>query len=483
MCKFCDPRIRAPADAGSGPAITSRAAAGPMPDGIGTAGRRTLIKGGAVLSMDAAVGNFPVGDVLFEGSKILEIGASIDAGDAAVIDAAGMIVMPGFIDTHHHQFETALRSLLPDAILVNDGRPESAANYYEWMLQKFSVLYRPEDVYISELFGGIAQIDAGVTTVMDVSQIHHSPEHSDAAIAALRAAGRRAVFGYFEGWGDASKYPGDARRIKAEHFASDDQLLTMVMGGEIYLPFHEEAWAIGRELDIPIALHVVGTFGMQPTFDGLAMAGKFGPDNIFIHMTGMSDMAWKAAADAGAHVSLSVPIEMQMRHGEPPLQKALDLGIQPSLSTDVECTMTADMFTQMRSAITLQRMIANERALRGEGYPRLLSAMDVLRFATIEGARGLKLEHKTGSLTPGKEADIILLDATAINVAPLNHVPGAVVTLMERSNVSTVICAGQVRKWQGSLLGHDVEKLRRELEQSRDYLFEKAGVEQDLFRV
>ena len=482
MCKFCDPRTRAPADAGSGPAITSRAAAGPMPDGIGTAGRRTLIKGGAVLSMDAAVGNFPVGDVLFEGSKILDIGVSIDAGDAAVIDAAGMIVMPGFIDTHHHQFETALRSLLPDAILVNDGRPESAANYYEWMLQKFSVLYRPEDVYISELFGGIAQIDAGVTTVMDVSQIHHSPEHSDAAIAALRAAGRRAVFGYFEGWGDASKYPGDARRIKAEHFASNDQLLTMVMGGEIYLPFHEEAWAIGRELDIPIALHVVGTFGMQPTFDGLALAGKFGPDNIFIHMTGMSDMAWKAAADAGAHVSLSVPIEMQMRHGEPPLQKALDLGIQPSLSTDVECTMTADMFTQMRSAITLQRMIANERALRGEDYPRLLSAMDVLRFATVEGARGLKLEHKTGSLTPGKEADIILLDATAINVAPLNHVPGAVVTLMERSNVSTVICAGEVRKWQGSLLGHDVEKLRRELEQSRDYLFEKAGVEQDLFR-
>jgi len=483
MCKFCDPRTRAPADAGSGPATSLPAAVGRVRLGIGAAGRRTLCKGCALLSMEVAVGNFPVGDVLFEGSKILEIGPSIAAGDAAVIDAAGMIVMPGFIDTHHHQFETALRSLLPDAILVNDGRPESAANYYEWMLQKFSVLYRPEDVYISELFGGIAKIDAGVTPVMDVSKIHHSPEHSDAAIAALSAAGRRAVFGYFEGWGDASKYPGDARRIKAEHFASDDQLLTMVMGGEIYLPFHEEAWAIGRELNIPIALHVVGTFGMQPTFDGLAMAGKFGPDNIFIHMTGMSDMAWKAAADAGAHVSLSVPIEMQMRHGEPPLQKVLDPGIQPSLSTDVECTMTADMFTQMRSAITLQRMIANERALRGEDYPRLLSAMDVLRFATVEGARGLKLEHKTGSLTPGKQADIILLDATAINVAPLNHVPGAVVTLMERSNVSTVICAGQVRKWQGSLLGHDVEKLRRELEQSRDYLFEKAGVEQDLFRV
>ncbi|MCU0900223.1 MAG: amidohydrolase family protein [Cypionkella sp.] len=480
MCKFCDARAKAPADSGGGPAV--RPSTGAMPSGIGAPGRRTLIRGGHVLSMDAAVGNFARGDVLIEGSKILAVAAQIDAGDAAVIDAAGHVVMPGFIDTHHHQFETALRSLLSDAILVNDGRPESQANYYEWMLQKFSVLYRPQDVYISELFGGIAQIDAGVTTVMDVSQIHHSPEHTDAAISALRDTGRRAVLGYFEGWGDAAEYPGDARRVKAQHFASDDQLLTMVMGGEIYLPFHEEAWRIGRELNIPVALHVVGTFGMQPTFDGLAMAGKFGPDNIFIHMTGMSDLAWKAAADAGAHISLSVPIEMQMRHGEPPLQKALDMGLMPSLSTDVECTMTADMFTQMRSTVTLQRMIANEKALRGEEYPRLLSALDVIRFATVEGAKGLKLDHKTGTLTPGKEADIILLDATALNVAPLNHVPGAVVTLMERSNVSTVICAGVVRKWQGAMLGHDIAKLRAELEASRDYLFEAAGVEQDLFR-
>jgi len=484
MCKFCDLRLRAPADAGGGraPSFSARPQPGPVPAGVGQAGRKTLIKGGTILSMDSQIGNFAVGDVLIEGSKILAVGPSLSAADAAVIDASGMIVMPGFVDTHHHQFETALRSLLPDAILINDGRPESAANYYEWMLQKFSNVYRPEDVHISELFGGIAQIDAGVTTVMDVSQIHHSPEHSDAAIQALRDTGRRAVFGYFEGWGEKAKYPGDARRIKAENFASDDQLLSMVMGGEIYLPFHEEAWAIGRELNIPIALHVVGTFGMRPTFDDLAKAGKFGADNIFIHMTGMSEFAWKTAADAGAHISLSVPIEMQMRHGEPPLQTALDLGLKPSLSTDVECTMTADMFTQMRSAITLQRMIANEKALRSEEYPKLLSAMDVIGFATIEGAKGLKLDHKTGSLTPGKEADIILLDATAINVAPLNHAAGAVVTLMERSNVSTVICAGQVRKWQGQLLGYDIEKLRRELEASRDYLFEAAGVEQDLFR-
>ncbi|MCG6114491.1 MAG: amidohydrolase family protein [Mesorhizobium sp.] len=499
MCKFCDAgrtvvdcesrrnflkaSMVVGAAAATGFLAMRTANAQEMPSGTGDEGRRILIRGGHVLSMDPDVGDFAEADVLISGRTIEEIGPNLEAGDAEIIDAAGMIVMPGFIDTHLHQFETGLRSFLADGILVNDGRPENAVNYYETILQKFSMVYRPEDVYINELFGSIAQLDTGVTTVMDVSQIHHSPEHSDAVIQALRDAGRRSVFGYFEGWGDDARYPEDARRIREEHFSSDDQLLTMVMGGEIYLPGYERAWEIGRELGLPIALHVVGTFGMAPTFDALAEAGEFGDDNIFIHMTGMSDMAWQRAADAGAHVSLAVPIEMQMRHGMPPIQKALDLGMQPSLSSDVECTMSADPFTQMRGAMTLQRAFVNQRALEGEtDLPPLLTSRDVIRLATLEGARGLKLDGKTGSLTPGKEADIILLDAGAINVHPLNNVPGAVATLMSRMNVDTVLVAGRIRKWRGELVDVDIERLKRELEESRDYLFEAAGVEQDLFR-
>ncbi len=244
------------------------------------------------------------------------------------------------------------------------------------------------------------------------------------------------MFGYFESAGGVpgNQYPADARRIKKRYFSSSDQLLSMSMGGEIYLPGYEAAWKIGRELGLQVAAHIVGTFGMRGEFDKLATAGAFGPDNFFIHMTGMSDFAWQKARDAGVAVSLAVPIEMNMAHGTPPIIKALHLGIRPSLSTDVECTLTADLFTQMRTAMALQRMFVNANKLGETSMPpthglRLSTTRDAIEWATLNGARDLRLDKKVGSLTPGKEADIIILDAEAINVAPLNHVPGAVVSL------------------------------------------------------
>lgn len=462
--------------------LQSKAHAQALPAGVGEAGRRTLIKGGHILSMDPAIGSLN-GDVLIEGNKIIEIAPNIAATDVAQIDATGRVVMPGFIDTHHHQFETALRSFLPNGIMFPDPTREGEADYLSDILGKFSKVYRPDDVYISQVFGGLSQLDAGVTTVLDVSQVHHSAKHSDALIEGLKATGRRAVFGYFEGYGDNLEFPGGARRIRDQFFASDDQLLTMLMGGEAYLPGIDplDLWKIGHDLDLQIGLHVVGSLGMRETMDRLIP--HYTDRHLFIHMTGMSDAAWNRAKEVGAHVSLSVPIEMQMRHGFPPIQKAIDMGMDPSLSVDVEVTMTADFFTQMRSAMTLQRAMANQQALEKgpESAPALLHASDVLKFATINGAKGLRLDHKTGSLTPGKEADIILLDATALNVAPLNDAAGAVVTLMERSNVETVLVAGQIKKWKGKLLGHDIPALRERVAASRDYLFEAAGVERKLF--
>ncbi|HZW72512.1 MAG TPA: amidohydrolase family protein, partial [Caldimonas sp.] len=154
-----------------------------------------------------------------------------------------------------------------------------------------------------------------------------------------------------------------------------------------------------------------------------------------------------------------------------------------------------DFFTQMRSMMNVQRALVNQMILeQGNFYPPnqwptpnpalppLLTTRDVLRYATINGAKALRLDGKTGTLTPGKEADIIILDANAINVAPLNQVPGAVVSLMDRTNVETVIVAGKIRKWKGKLLDVNLGRLRRQLEDSRDYVFAAAGIPKDLFR-
>ncbi|MGC2712487.1 MAG: amidohydrolase family protein, partial [Pseudolabrys sp.] len=400
--------------------------------------------------------------------------------------------------------------------------------YYEYILNKFAPVYRPQDVYINELFGGLSQLDDGVTTVHDVSQISHSPAHSDAAIQALIDTGRRAAFGYFESAGNfgagvpGNLYPLDATRIYNQWFApnnlSKNGLVHMIMGGEVYLgdATTDKSWTIGRQLDLQIAAHILSPFGIRPILDLLARGQGgvnnnigLGPDNLFIHMTGMSDLGWQGVKDAGAQVSLAVPIEMNMRHGIPPIIKMQQLAMaagkpfEPSLSVDVECTMTADFFTQMRVAMNMQRMVANQLILEQNtttkietandsfyppnqwptptSQPPLLTTRDVLRYATMNGAKALRLDGKVGSLTKGKEADIIILDATALNVAPLNQVPGAVVSLMDRTNVETVIVAGKVRKWKGQLQDINLDKLRSQLEASRDYIFQAAGIPQDLF--
>ena len=492
------------------------------PPHTGEPGRQYVIRNGYVMTMEpgtpganSSFGEFIEGDVFVEGKTIKAIGRNLQGRNATAIDARGKVVMPGFIDTHHHQAWTAIRSAIPDSILINDGTGTASAeqNYFEHVLAGqtgttgFARHYRPQDVYVSELFGGLSQLDAGVTTVLDVSQIHHSPAHSDAAIQALFDTGRRAAFGYFESAGNVAgnQYPQDATRIRNQWFFSSDQLVHMIMGGEVYLgpATLTQSWTIGLQLGLQIAAHILSPFGIRPTLDLLAQ-GKgginqnigLGPDNLFIHMTGMSDLGWQGVRNVGAQVSIAFPIEMNMRHGMPPIVKMQKLGLEPSLSTDVETNMTADFFTQMRSAMTMQRLVINQAVLdTGDfvtfptgtwppfpaGLPPLLNARDVLRFATINGAKCLRLDSKTGSLKVNKEADIIILDGTDLNVFPMNNVPGAVVTMMDRSNVETVIVAGKIRKWKGELLDVDVDLLRTELAATRDFLYNATGVPQNPF--
>jgi len=434
--------------------------------------RRVLLKGGMVLSLDPQIGDFERGDVLIEGKKILAVGRDLTAA-ALVVDAGGMIVMPGFVDTHHHQYETILRGILADGVL---GTPDDGKKTYQGVIQGvFTPVYQPEDAYISELVASLSQLNAGVTTTVDTSQVSHTPAHSDACIAGLKESGRRAVYTYSPGLGPGSQYPKDLLRLLAQYFSSADQLLTL----ELNAAPNADNWALARQAGVPIICHIVGD--RSGNFAAIGKAGLMGPDNEYIHCTQLNETHWKMIADTGGKVSIAPAIEMQMRHGMPPLQTALDHGIQPSLSVDVECNMTADMFSIMRAAFTLQRALANERSLAGEQNLPLLTCRQVIEMATIGGARAAHLDSKIGTLSPGKEADIIMLAADRINVFPLNNVPGTVVTLMDTSNVETVFVAGKIVKWQAKLVGVDGGRLRRLVEKSRDGVLARARYTPDLF--
>jgi cytosine/adenosine deaminase-related metal-dependent hydrolase len=425
---------------------------------------RTLIKGGVVLSLDRDVGDHERADVLIEGGRIAAVRPDISA-DAAVIDAANTIVLPGFVDTHHHFYQSQLRNMLPNGVLADYFRDISGAATSQ---------YRAEDAHIGNLIGALRSIDAGITTITDLSQVSNTPEHSDALIAGLKESGIRAIYAYSRGSGPGAKYPADAERILARHFASADQLVTMALGTAI----DKEQWLLARRLGLRIFTHVVGgNRGVGPDdLMKLGDQGQMAGDNVYIHFTNATDAQMRRVKETGGWLSIACPIEMTMRHGMPPIQQALDAGIRPSLSSDVETTMAADMFTLMRSAFTLQRALINERSIKGEkDLPPLLSAREVVELATLQGARVDGMEGKVGTLTPGKQADIVMLRTDLPNTLPFNSAYGAIVTAMDTSNVDTVMIAGKILKRAGKLVGVDLAGIARRAAASRDYLVDKLG--------
>jgi len=283
-------------------------------------------------------------------------------------------------------------------------------------------------------------------------------------------------------WYDSTlKHPTDIRRIAPRYFSAKDQLLTLALaprGPEFTTPeVSKHDWELARELGVRISVHVgVGEAGMKGRLGEMGKAGLLGPDTTYIHCCTLSDEELQMIADTGGTVSLASPIELQMGHGTPPIQRCLDRGLRPSLSVDVETTMCGDLFAQMRSVLTLQRGQVNERRLRGEtDLPKILTSRDVIEFATIEGAKANGLDSKVGTLTPGKEADIIMLRTDRINVLPINDPIGVVVRGMDSSNVDSVFIAGKPRKRHGHLVNVDLDRVTRLAYESRDYVVAKSG--------
>ncbi len=432
---------------------------------------RKVIRGGMVLSVDPEIGNLLSGDVLIENDTIVAVGTSLDAGEGTeVIDGSGMIVMPGFVDTHRHIWEGVLRNIGADVPL------EGRTSYISFVLHKLAPAFRPEDAYVGNLVSALGAVDAGITTLLDWSHIQGSPAHTDAVVQALEDSGMRAVFAYgFPWWGKwEERQPSWFVRAATEHFSTKDQMLTLALAapGPEFTDFEvtRDHWKLAREAGARISTHVgVGSYGLDSKLQEMGQAGLLGPDTTYIHCTTLNDEEIQMIVDTGGTVSLAAPVEMMMGHGMPPIQKFLNRGLRPSLSVDVETNVPGDMFNQMRSVLALQRTLAT-----AQDRPAVPSS-EVLGYATIEGARANGLDDKVGSLTPGKEADIVMLRTDRLNVTPLNDPTTAVVTGMDTGNVDTVIIGGRIMKRHGKLLHVDWPAVRRAVIESRDHVIEKSG--------
>jgi len=496
--------------------------------------RRILLRGGMVLSLDPKVGDFEKADVLIDGKKITQIAPNIAAGNAEVVDCTGTIVMPGFITTHNHQYESLQRSVISDGLL---GLPWPAESYGSvvqsiwttgrivepaargtqgkviWDLGR--VPYDPDDLYTAELIANLGQISEGITCGTDTGQANHSPAHTDAMIKGHIDSGRRMLFDYAAGTnrsaegGPPFEWPGAMNdstkgigRIAKTYFSSKDQLVTLGYGGGGNGPAFQGAdytgWQLARSFGAFINNHSVGNpQGIVATAADPRNRNDWS-DVTFVHATRWQDnsvgqigqnagypnpptsKAWEIVRDRGAHVSIAVLIEAQMRHGMPPMQEALNYGILPSLSPDVDTNMTTDAFSLMRGAYAIQRGLANDLAFKESNpgnlpIPQLLTSRQCIEMATIAGAAGSGLLDKVGTLTPGKEADIIILEARSINTWPMNNVPGTVVTMMNPRHVRDVLIAGKVVYWKHQLVGWNIDRLLTQAEQARDRILARIN--------
>lgn len=431
-----------------------------------------------MLSMDPAIGDLRVGDVLIEGDSILAVSPKIGNVDAECIDAQGTIVLPGFVDTHRHTWQSCVRHRYADI---------DPQIYFAEMLGAKGAAFRPEDVHVATMLGAVAALEGGITTMLDWSHVQNSPEHADAAITGLRDANIRGVFAH--GWplvdgaswmfDSQRRHPDDIRRLRKRYFSSDDQLLTLAMAARGPEMARREVWLddlrLARELGIRSSIHM-GAYARNGTVRAIAQmhdAGVLGDDLTFVHccFSGADEIAMMA--DAGVSASLGVHCELNAQGiGDIPFDRLLAVGIRPSLSGDTETKCSGDMFTQMRHAFAYYRSWMGGNHSRVPNAPATLSMRDVLEFATIAGARANGLDHKVGSLTPGKQADIVMIRGDDLNLTPVSDAIGAVVLAAHPGNVDSVFVGGRAMKRRGQMIGVDLDVLRARARASQQYILE-----------
>ena len=433
---------------------------------------RTLFKAGAIVTMDPTVPNLPIGDVLVEGGRIAAVGLNIQADDADVIDAAGSIVMPGLVDAHHHMWLGVMRRMMPDV--------DDLFAYIDVVAETLGAHYRPRDMYLSTKLTAVASLDAGITTIIDACHSSRSPEHTDAALDALDDSGIRAlhmVGAAMDKGASSDHLPDDLKRLAA-NWNQGAGLVRVGLFGQLNLDW----WKVARSLDMRILTEFIGDLAkLGSEFDE---PGLLGPHNIFNHCTRVPEETWKRFAKAGVNVTVNPRSDALFGFDDESFayQQAVDHGLTPALGIDLDTAFGSDLFGEMHALFGQQRSAMRYRRFRGEaGVPAPISVEAVLKAATINGARAAGLESEIGALTPGRQADIIMVRTNGVAVFPVTNAIGTIVQAVERSDVDTVMVAGEIRKRAGKLVGVDVAKLHAEVNASRDYLLEASGYRTDMF--
>ncbi len=390
---------------------------------------RTLIRGGCVLTLGARTQNYAEADVLVEDGRIAEVGPGLRARDAEQVDATDTIVMPGFVDTHRHAWRSLFRNL-----------GDESANGHE---------YSPEDLYAATLVGLLGAVEAGITSVVDWSDPGFGDAHLEATAQAHADAGLRTVL--------VHEHPG-----RMERSSEAGPLTSIAFGADRggNLDQIGTDWERARRLGLRIHAHAATTPDDRGSVAALGARKLLGPDVTLVHCTHAGDADADAIASSGTAVAVTPSSEMAGGMGAPPMQALIDRNIRPGLGVGSERVAPGDMFAQMRAAISIQHATLFDLKLAGKaGVPKLLSTRDVIRYATSDGARAAGLGETTGSIEPGKRADIVVLRTDRPNITPVNDPIGAVVWGMDTSNVDWVFADGSALMRNGELVA-DVAEVR-----------------------
>ena len=396
----------------------------------------TLIKGGLVLAGSA----FRRADVLIQGEHVVAVGTDLPPGDGETIDAAGLFVTPGFVDTHHHLWETTLRGVTAEWSVVD----------FMWgVLLHHRAAHTPEDVFAGSYAGAVAALDAGITTTIDHDHAALSPEHVSEALRAVSESGIRAVWAY--GLGDETT---------RKHLLTLRPPSTLVEIGVAANDTGSVPWEqtvaefrFAAENGLFLTQHSRSLADMAPDLSWLGQAGLLGPRQLFSHANAASDDELRSLAAAGAALSSTPETESQMGMGFPSWNRARRLGVTVGLGTDIQTNNPADPFRAMRLALRLAEAQEQDGTIAGAMGRRPASLADVLHAATLGGAAALGLADRVGSLEAGKRADLLLVRHDGLHQAPLTDPLAAYVLNTRPSDVDTVLVAGEFRKRDGRLVG------------------------------